>query len=162
MKIAVLIGHSLVISGALFMLACDKNESEQEKNYSKSKGNTLKSPVNIAVKKSKKAIVAIKPIVSLSAEEEGISELAEEFALEDNNQDEPIQLDLSLDFGGLEFNTLPNRPEPDKQRSLRGIFEPPESLTNIEVETHFEGPHNENKERETTPDGAGVEFKIGF
>jgi hypothetical protein len=33
---------------------------------------------------------------------------------------------------------------------------------NVEMEPHFSWPHNENKEKESTPDGAGIKLKIDF
>ena len=50
----------------------------------------------------------------------------------------------------------------DKQKPFQGIFEPEEAVFGIKMETRFEWPHHENKERDLAPDGAGVSFKVGI
>ena len=44
---------------------------------------------------------------------------------------------------------------------MQGFFGFEEAVFNIEMEAHFEGPHNENKERNMTSDGAGAGIKAG-
>ena len=80
--------------------------------------------------------------------------------VEEEKQVESIILDLSLHLDLMELEyTL----DIDRYEAIHGLFEPEEEYeSNIDIEAHFEGPHMENKEMDSTPDGAGVEFRIGI
>ena len=84
---------------------------------------------------------------------------SQNLAIEEVKQKENIVLNLSLNLDVNEFNY---NLKSGKQEQLQGIFEFEEGVLNIEMEAHFEGPHNENKERDMTPDGVGVSFKLGI
>lgn len=77
-------------------------------------------------------------------------------------EEEPVVLDFSLNFEQLEFIDKANSPAENRQKLLNGIFEPDDVSSNFAIEAHFAEPYNENKEMETTPDGAGVKFNLGF
>jgi len=72
-------------------------------------------------------------------------------------KDAALDLSLNLDLKGYSYYQ-----EYDKQSLLQRVFESEGGDLNIEMETHFEGPHNENKEMDMTPDGIGVSIKFGI
>lgn len=94
-------------------------------------------------------------------EQEGLDVLEplDNVTTEEENQTLNMDLDLSLNLDVVEHNNSLGR---NRDRLLQGLFKIDEGIANIRLEAHFEGPHNENKERDTTPDGAGVGIEIGI
>lgn len=70
-------------------------------------------------------------------------------------------LDLSVKLD-VQDNNKTVYQEKSNKRPIQGLFEPKERESNVSLEAHFERPHKENKDRETTPDGAGLGFKVGI
>ena len=80
-------------------------------------------------------------------------------AIKEVAQKHSIILDLSLN---LDLKEHMYDLKSDKQKQLQGTFDFKEPVFNIEMEAHFEGPHNENKERDMAPDGVGVGIILGI
>ena len=166
-----LISSALIVSGTLCLSSCD-DKLQQEKSQAQSRA--MEPSVNITVQKkhqqAKEVGMALDPVTQLDAREYKKSKeegnaivVLEKIVSEENQQAELIYLDLSLNIEIQEFNKLPYARVSNHQKLLRGIFESEaEEASSLEMETHFEGPHNENKEREMTPDGVGVKFKLDF
>ena len=83
----------------------------------------------------------------------------ENLVIEGSSQKKGAALDLSLNLDLKEYSYYQ---EYGKQSLLQRVFESEGVDLDIEMEAHFEGPHNENKEMDMTPDGIGVSIKLGI
>jgi len=108
----------------------------------------LDSTMNVDVKRHKQRAVVSSAL-----------ELLENLVVEEEKQKEGVVLDLSLNLDLKEQNYYL---ESDKQMLLQEVFEPEGADLDIQMEAHFEGPHNENKEKDMAPDGLGVSIKLGI
>jgi len=111
------------------------------------------------VSKNKPSKVIVRGLPDNSSRGAVNMEILATSVVEEEKQVESIILDLSLHLDLMELEyALDN----DRYEAIHGLFEPEEYESNIDIEAHFEGPHMENKEMDSTPDGAGVEFRIGI
>lgn len=164
MKKIPLIGSTLFVFSALFLPGCDEqlqqgqaarenHDLESSENLDRKQQNKVKELVKVVAPNVNKPI---EPISNAVFE----SDILE---VEDDALEEPVALDFSLHLDIQEINNLSYTQGAKQRLVLPGIFDFENmSVTNVEMEAHFAGPHNENKEKETTPDGAGVKFKIDF
>ncbi|GAW85442.1 hypothetical protein bplSymb_SCF00705P006 [Bathymodiolus platifrons methanotrophic gill symbiont] len=158
------ISRALIFSSTLFLSACNDN-LEQEKSNSESVA--IESSENVvAAESSQRAKGWVDRLDPNKENKKGIKtvDLADGFSVEESKQEALRVLDLSLNFEARATDKSPYlyRGRGEQLKLLPGIFESEELTSSIEMEAHFEGPHNENQEKEMTPDGAGLEFKIGF
>ena len=165
-----LISSTLIVSSVLCLSACD-DKLQQQKNQADS--SAIEPSANITVQEhqqAKEVSMALEPVAQIDTKEYRKSkeagsaiELSEKIVVEENKQAELKELDFSLNIEIQQFNKLPYARGSNNQTLLRGVFESEaEVASGIEMEAHFEGPHNENEEREMTPDGVGVKFKLDF
>jgi len=157
-KIAVITRILTVSGGFLLLHACDNKELQEEIKGQKStlespKAKQEKSPTQVKQKVEKREVKQYKQ-----------SKLADSMLLPFKSlpvvQDklvEKLVLDLSLNLDITEYKL-----ESDRQQPFQGGFESAEPDFDIEMETRFEWPHNENKERDLTPDGGGISIKVGI
>lgn len=177
-KLQTLISSSLIVSNNLLLSACDDKVQQQKSNKSGEMIEPLASVVenktqhekfvsepevqveNINIKKvstSRVPSVKVKKykqsrVSSISTEpKEGLS------AEEDKPEIIILDLSLNLELDGKYYNL-----QGFNKKRFSGIFEFEEDVLNFEMETHFEWPHNENKEQEAAPDGVGVGIKVGI
>ena len=168
MKTSSLISSALVVSSALCLSSCDDALEPDPERKNAAISIIEHSPVDLVVHRQeqlKSESRVVEPIAKQNKAKRDVGfggELSEDVVVNDNQQEEPIVLDFSLNFEQMDLTDRSNIPGGDRQNLLRGIFESEGEASNIEMETHFEGPHNENKEMDTTPNGAGVKFKIDF
>ncbi len=88
--------------------------------------------------------------------------LGESYAYADCNMIKMRSLDLALNLK-IKEKCEADRLNASTQQYEQNIFSPQkEEESNIEVMPYFEGPHNENEEQETTPDGLGVGVTLGI
>ena len=164
-----LLSSTLLISSALCLSACD-DKLQHEKSQQES--SAIAASKKITLQKhpqAQDASVVLEPAAYVDTKENKadrdvgfVAEFSEATVTEKSQQEELILLDYSLNFEQLELKDLAGVRDKVRQELFRGIFEPEGMASKIDIETHFEGPHNENKEREMTADGARVEFKIDF
>lgn len=163
MKKILLISSTLLVISAL-LTGCDEQSQQQQAAQKNHDLELSKKPEIKQQMKTKKVIKAVAPKVNKSIQQT-INEIkgSDVLELEENVLQKPVQLDFSLHLGIQELNSVSYAQGVKQQLVLPGIFNFENiSATNVEMEAHFSGPHNENKEQETTPDGVGVKFKIGF
>ena len=169
MKRSSLIGRGLIVSSVLCLNACEEGLDAEKSNSSTNQA--IDVPVEdlttAGQKQAYKANKVIEPVEAIRTKEDKAEKrLAVESVARSVNDgggwEARPELDFSLNFDQLELNRLSNGFSKQSKEPLQGIFASEEEASRVDVETHFEGPHNENKERETTPDGVGVEFRIGF
>ena len=157
-----IISRTLIVSGSLlFLSACDNNE-HQEKG--KDLNAELGVPSEPKAKQENEFAKVKQPVANIERRQYKQSKAVgsllpppESLLVEQDKPVEQVILDLSLNLGITEYEL-----ERDKQKPFQGIFEPEETIFDIEMETRFEWPHNENKERDLTPDGAGISIKVGI
>ena len=154
--------RAFIVSGSLLLLlACDNKESQEE---SKGQKLTLESPAEPIEKQGKEPTQVKQAVEKREAKQYKQSKLTDNMLLPFNSLPaaqgklvEKLALDLSLNLDIVEYKL-----ESDRQQLFQGLFESAESDFDIEMETRFEWPHNENKERDLTPNGAGVTIKVGI
>ncbi|RLA23333.1 MAG: hypothetical protein DRQ62_06490 [Gammaproteobacteria bacterium] len=168
MKQIALLGSTLIATSALCLSGCD-NPFQREKNEAKS--STQEASTNQTLRQHKQAkelTKALDPVENTVTQEHKQSKepdsvgTAETIVTEENKQEEYRALDFSLNLEIKEFNGLPYARGISNKQQLPGVFGSERVFSNIQMEAHFEGPYNENKEQEMTPDGAGVKFKMDF
>ena len=122
--------------------------SSKKLRQDKEVSGVLDSTMNVDVKRHKQRAVVSSTL-----------ELLENLVVEEEKQKEGAVLDLSLNLDLKEQNYYL---ESDKQMLLQEVFELEGAHLDIQMEAHFEGPHNENKEKDMAPDGLGVSIKLGI
>lgn len=154
----------LIVFSAFSLAGCD---DRAQKEQAVRESDDLELSEALDVKRpltTKEALLVVEPNINKPIEP--ISNATVEprvLGFDDGSPQEPVALDFSLHLKIQEINNLSYTQGVKQQLVLPGIFDFENmSATNVEMEAHFEGPHNENKEKETTPDGAGVKFKIDF
>ncbi|WP_428355788.1 hypothetical protein [Methyloprofundus sp.] len=173
MKKAGLLGTTLIVSVTFCLNSCENSSETEHNKYTETNdtvaviGPQSEGLVDNGPKEESRTVV--ESTVNTDAQESkilsGNNAFTDEIDVvtEEVQQDQPVALDFSLNFEQLELQTFSDvQAGYDRRVLLRGIFESEDYSTNIEIETHFEGPHVENKERDATPDGVGIDFKIGF
>ena len=169
MKIASLRSSSFIFFSALWLSSCDDGlESGLDKDLEKSKEFVLspieQPPADLVVNRQEQSRVVESDVRKQLADKQVdlANERSDIQVREDSQQQDPVVLDFSLNFKQMELSDVSNIPGSNSQGVLRGIFESEGVASNVEMEPHFSWPHNENKEKEVKPDGAGVKFKIEF
>ena len=157
-----IISRTLIVSGSLlFLSACDNNEQQERgKNLNAELGafSEPKAKQENEFAKAKQSVTNIERRQYKQSKAVGsLLPSSESLLVEQDKPVEQVVLDLSLNLDITEYEL-----ESDKQKPFKGIFEPEEAVFDIEMETRFEWPHHENKERDLTPDGAGVSIKVGI
>jgi len=164
MKKIPLISSALIVFSAFSLAGCD-DQAQKEQSVREGDDLELSEPPDIKQPlTTKDALLVVEPNVNKPIEY--INNAIVEpriLELDDGSLLEPVALDFSLHLKIQEINNLSYTQGAKQRLVLPGIFEFENMpATNVEMEAHFAGPHNENKEKETTPDGAGVKFKIDF
>ncbi len=168
-----LISSSLVVSGNMMLSACDGNEQQkQSKKLSQvpvpvaSKPQYIKRESNEVLQASVIAKKVVVPKAKTKIEDYKQSRGAgstqsstESLIIEEEKQPEFIILDLSLN---LDIEEKYYNLGGVNRKNFQGIFNFDEDELNFEMETYFEWPHNENREQDIAPDGAGVGIKVGI
>lgn len=172
MKTTSLISSSLIFSSALCLSSCDDGlEPGLDKDQEESKQlviSTLQPPADLVVNRQEQSKGESRVVESVVRKQQAdkqvdlANERSENQVSEESQQQEPVVLDFSLNFKQMDLSGISNIPGSNGQDVLRGIFESEGVAFNVEMEPHFSWPHNENKEKEATPDGAGIKLKIDF